>query len=104
MPAAGRPRSTATQVGCNQRPELDHPAANRLAADLDPALGQQFLYITDAQREPEIQPHRISDHIGRKAMTLKRYRTHDLFPVANLLMAATGEMLALDCQNPVRGE
>jgi hypothetical protein len=44
---------------------------HRLAAGFDPALSEQLLYIADAQREAEIQPHRITDHLWRKPMALE---------------------------------
>lgn len=66
----------AAQVRRDQRAKLDRPAAGRLAADFDSALDQEFLDITNAEREPETQPYCLLDHFGRKPMTLERYRLH----------------------------
>jgi len=37
----------------------DHPAPDRLTADLDSALGRQFLDVTDAELEPETPANRL---------------------------------------------
>ena len=70
MPPAGRWRPPTPQVGGDQPAELDHPAAHGLATGLDPALSQQLLDVANAEREAEIQPHRIADHIRRESMPL----------------------------------
>jgi hypothetical protein len=72
MPSAGGRRPAPSQVRRDQRAELDYPAAHRFAADLDTALGQQLLDVTDAQREAEVQPHGISDHVRWESVTLER--------------------------------
>lgn len=61
--------------GRDQRAELDHPAANRLGADVDATLGRQFLNISNAQREPEIEPHRMEDHTGGNRRRLNEMGT-----------------------------
>lgn len=71
MPAAGWWPTAPAQVGCDQRAELVHPAAHRLAADLHAPLRQQFLDVADAQGEPEIQPDRMTDHIRREPVPFK---------------------------------
>ena len=45
MPAGRRCRSAALQSLGDLRPELDRPASDLLIADLDPALGQEFLDV-----------------------------------------------------------
>jgi hypothetical protein len=72
MPATGGRRPASAQVGCDQWPKLDHPAAYCLATDLDPALGEQLLDVPDTQGEAEIQPHSIADHLRREPVTLQR--------------------------------
>ena len=71
MPAARRWASATAEVLRDQRAELDHPASDRLAADFDSALGQQFLNIADAEREAKIQPHRLANNVRRKPMALE---------------------------------
>jgi hypothetical protein len=48
MPPAWGRRSSASQIGGDQRTEFDHPAANRFSTGFDPALGQKFLNVADA--------------------------------------------------------
>ena len=45
MPARGRRRTSAPQVGCESLAELARPASDRLVADFDPALGEQLFDI-----------------------------------------------------------
>jgi hypothetical protein len=94
MPSTRWRRPTPAQVGRDQRTELQRPAADRLVADLDPALGQQLLDVPQAQGEAEIQPHRIADHVRRELMTLERDRTHEPSPAQAAPWAQTGEKLA----------
>lgn len=54
MPPARRGVSPAPDVSGDQRSELDYPATDCFAADIDPALGEQFLHIADAEGEAEI--------------------------------------------------
>ena len=45
------------------------PAPDRLVADIDPALRQQLLDVPKTEAEPEVQPHRVADHVCRKSVT-----------------------------------
>ena len=45
------------------KPELVRPGPDRLIADLDPALRQQFLDVSEAESEPEIQPDGVADDL-----------------------------------------
>jgi hypothetical protein len=47
-------------------PNLITQQRYRLAARLDPALGEQLLDVAEAQREAEIQPNGMADHVRRK--------------------------------------
>ena len=38
---------------------------------LDATLGQKILDVTERQRESGVEPDRMSDDLGRKAMTLE---------------------------------
>ena len=44
------------------------PAAHGLIGNDDPALRQQIFDVAEAQREPEIEPDRVLDDLGRKAI------------------------------------
>ena len=44
--------------------------------DIDTTLGQQFRDIAERQRKPGVEPNRMLDDHGRKAMSLERYRGH----------------------------
>jgi hypothetical protein len=40
---------------------ISDPTPDRFMGDVDPALGEEFLDVTIAQREAEIEPHRVLD-------------------------------------------
>jgi hypothetical protein len=69
MPSARGRRSAPTRVRRDQRTELDHPAANGFAADLDAALGEEFLDVSDTQGELEIESNRVADDLRREPVT-----------------------------------
>jgi hypothetical protein len=46
--------------------ERGDPAAHRLVADGDPALGEDLLDVPEAEREAEVEPDRMGDHFGRE--------------------------------------
>jgi hypothetical protein len=52
------------------RAEFIAPAPDRFVTDDNPALGQQFFDITQAELKPEIPAHRAADDRHRKAMTV----------------------------------
>ena len=47
--------SQPAQVAGERGPELQDPAPDGLVGGLDAALGQEFLHIAVAEREPEIE-------------------------------------------------
>ena len=49
--------------------KLQRPLPHRLVTDDDAAGGQHLLDHPQAQREAEIQPDRVADDLGRKAVT-----------------------------------
>lgn len=77
--------------------ELVDPTADRFAADLNTAPGQQRFDVADAQREPKIQSSRMTDHVRREAVSLERYRRHD--PPWIDPRVQSGDLLALACQH-----
>jgi len=46
-----------------QRAEPVPPVPNRLVTDVDPALGQQFRYVSQAQRKPHVHHHDQPDDL-----------------------------------------
>ena len=56
----------STQVHCEHRPEMVHPAAHDLIGHQDPPLSQQILDLTEAQGEPDIKPDRLLNDFGGK--------------------------------------
>ena len=48
--------------------EVPRPAMNGLIAVLDAALGQEVFDVTEAQREPKVQPHRSPNDVRREPM------------------------------------
>ena len=59
-----RLRRSATIFGS----KMVHPAADGLIGNQDPTLSQQILDVVEAQREPNIEPDRVLDDFGRKAI------------------------------------
>ena len=68
VPSVARPRAPLAQPSRDRRTEFQHPAPHRFVGDVEPALGQQFLDIAVAQGEPEIEPDRVLDDLGREPM------------------------------------
>jgi hypothetical protein len=58
------------------RPELQNPPPYSLVGDIQPALGEQILDITEAEREPDIEPNGVPDDRGRELMARKGNRRH----------------------------
>src|SRR5262249_28195884 len=69
MPSHTGLRSALAQVRCNNGPEMVHPAPNGLIGDRNTAFCQQIFDVTKAQREPEIEPDRLLDDLGREPVT-----------------------------------
>ena len=62
MPAITRSRTAPSQSPGDRRSEFEHPTANALVGNVEPALGKQLLNIAIAQAEPEVQPDGMLDH------------------------------------------
>jgi hypothetical protein len=58
----------APEAASVRRPELQSPAPDRLIRNEDAALEQHLLDQAQAQRKPEVQPHRMGDDLRWKAM------------------------------------
>src|SRR4051812_461231 len=76
VPGRARPRSQAPQLAGEERPELEHPAPDRLIGHVQPALGQEVFDAAEAEGEPEIEPDRVPDDLGRETMTMERRAAH----------------------------
>ncbi len=76
MPASARSRATTLKIASDQPPEFQEPAPDRLIRNVDATLGQQILDIAKRQGEPSVEPNRVLDNHGRKAMSLEGYRCH----------------------------
>ena len=86
MPFVARARTTPAQIAREARAELQAPPPNALVGDNHAALGQDQLDIPKAQAEDLIEPHRVADQLGRKAMTIVRVGR---LPHAAILTQAT---------------
>ena len=53
----------------DHRPEVVEPAAHGFLRDRDPALREQILDVTKAECEPEIEPNRLIDDLGREPIS-----------------------------------
>jgi hypothetical protein len=62
-------RSPGTKAPRVAQTERCDPSPNGLVRYIDPTLGQQFLDVTVAQREAEIDPDRVLNDLGWKAIT-----------------------------------
>src|SRR5450432_3375896 len=66
MPCRVRLRTTLAQVRCDHRPKVVHPAPDCLVRDGDAAFRRQIFDVAKAQREPEIEPDRLVNDLGRE--------------------------------------
>jgi hypothetical protein len=60
--------SQFTQVSCDHRSKMVHPAAHPFIGHHDPARGKQVLDVTETRCEPEIEPDCLLDDLWRKAI------------------------------------
>src|SRR5690606_3674979 len=68
----GRARLAARGFGAMRkaRAELVAPASDRLVADDNTALEQQFLDVAQAQLKSKVPAHRLADHHRKKPVTV----------------------------------
>jgi hypothetical protein len=69
MPVRSWARAMAAKLSSKQRSELQHPASDRLVGDIQPALGEQILDITEAECESNIEPHSVPNDRRGKLVT-----------------------------------
>ena len=69
---ASRDRTGAATFGYrprDHRSELLHPAPNGFVGDVEPALGEEILDVSVAEREAQVEPDRMLDDNRRKPET-----------------------------------
>ena len=76
VPSRARAGAALSQLARDQRAEFQHPAPHRFIGDVEPTLGEQFLYVSVAQGEAEIKPDCVLNDLGRKAMSAVGERSH----------------------------
>jgi hypothetical protein len=64
MPPAGWQTPAPAQVRRDHWTELQRSAADRLIADFDAPLDQQFLDVSEAQRKAVLEPDGMADHVS----------------------------------------
>ncbi len=69
MPLVAGTCTPTTESRGVARAELRAPCPDGLVADDDAALGEQILNVTEAEVETKVQPHGVSDDLGREAVT-----------------------------------
>ena len=65
MPPRRRLRSSIAQFPGELRSELRHPSSNSFVGDVEPALGEQVLDVSEAEREAKVEPDSVPDHRRR---------------------------------------
>ncbi len=74
VPRGAGPATCRLHTVCEAGTELIAPASDRLVADDNPALEQQFFDITQAELKPEIPAYCATDDRSQKAMaSVKRF-------------------------------
>jgi hypothetical protein len=64
---------------CRQREaKLKRPSPDRLMRDVKAALGQAFLGIPIAEREAQLEPRHVPNHLGRKLVPAAGNGLHPL--------------------------
>ena len=66
MPSRMRLRATLAQVGCDDGSEMVHPPPDGLVRDHNPAFGEQVFDVTEAEREPQVEPNRLLNDLRRE--------------------------------------
>jgi hypothetical protein len=69
MPRCVRLRPALAKTRGNQGSKMIDPSSHSLMGDCDAAFHQQILDVTEAQSESDIQPDRLLNDLGRKAVT-----------------------------------
>jgi hypothetical protein len=68
IPRVTQPPLAVTQLLGEGRPEFQTPLTDRLVADGDPTLGQQFFHVPKAEAKTVIKPDGIGNDLRWKAV------------------------------------
>src|SRR5271170_3312490 len=68
MPDRVRSGAALAQVRCDHGPEMIDPASDSFVRDRDAPFGQQVFDVSETQSEPEIEPDRLVNDLGRKTV------------------------------------
>ena len=74
VPLVAGARAPPAQLVGVGLPELGAPPPDRLLTHRDTAYQHQLLDLTEAEREPEVQPHAVVDDLDRVAVAPVRRR------------------------------
>src|ERR1700758_370233 len=74
VPLVAGARAPPAQLVGVGLPELGAPPPDRLVTHRNTAYEHQLLDLTEAEREPEVQPHAVVDDLDRVAVALVRRR------------------------------
>ncbi len=69
MPGVALPTPPGPQPSSVVDPERQAPLPDRLVGDRDPALREEILHVPETETEPVVQPHRVTDDLGRKPVS-----------------------------------
>src|SRR5215472_18350508 len=69
MPFVARPRQAATDLVGELLAKFARPLPHGFVADNNAARGEQLLHHAKTERKAEIQPHGMSDDLGREAIS-----------------------------------
>ena len=69
MPLQTRARTAGAEPLSELRAELEDPTSHRLVRDIDAALGQEFLDVTVAEGEAEIESNGMTDDLRREPVS-----------------------------------
>jgi hypothetical protein len=78
VPATRWRIATPADIRSDQRTKMFDPAPVRFSADVNTALRQQFLDVSQAQCAPKIEPDGRSDDVWRVPVSLERQGFRDL--------------------------
>src|SRR5216683_2563075 len=72
VPLVTASRMAPTKLACQQWAELAAPEPDGLVTDLDPPFGEQLFDIAVAEGEAVVQPHSVTDDLGRETVASER--------------------------------
>jgi hypothetical protein len=94
VPLVARPGSTPAQFIGEARTELEAPSPDTLVGDDYAALGEDQLDIPKAEAEHVVEPDRVADQLGWKAVAI--VRVGRLLHSIILAQAAAGRQLGCE--------